>query len=165
MVRQWRNSPLVAVGMITNHTITVDEHQAWLRAVLTSTTSRHWVICAGGRPVGLVHLSAIDRVQRHCTWGFYNAVMDLRGHGVMVAALTGVLDHAFGELGMDVVNAEVLDGNDASLAVHRRLGFEVTDRRRGAVRRDATELDVIVLQLQSTDWRERDRRGPTLAGS
>lgn len=156
MVRQWRNSDAVAAGMITNQTVTVAEHEAWLSGVLDSDECEYWVICADGRPAGLVYVYDIDRARGECRWGFYNADVDLRGRGVVRSALSTVLDHVFGELGIDLVNAEVLEGNDASLGLHQRLGFTVTDRRRGAVSRDDRDLDLIRLMLEAEDWRGRN---------
>jgi UDP-4-amino-4,6-dideoxy-N-acetyl-beta-L-altrosamine N-acetyltransferase len=152
MVRNWRNSPRVAADLITDHEISAEEHEAWLRRVLDSDDCRYWVICLGDRPVGLVSIVDIDRVQKSCRWGFYNAAVDLRGRGIVTAALTSVLDRAFGELRMDVVAAEVLASNAASLAVHRRLGFEIVERVPGAVHRDGRDIDLVRLKLTAREW-------------
>jgi UDP-4-amino-4,6-dideoxy-N-acetyl-beta-L-altrosamine N-acetyltransferase len=142
----------VAAALITNHEISAEEPEAWLRRVLDSDDCRYWVICADDRPVGLASIVDIDRVQKSCRWGFYNAAVDLRGRGIAIAALTSVLDHAFGELGLDVVAAEVLASNAASLAVHRRLGFEIVERVPGAVHRDGHDIDLMRLKLTAREW-------------
>ncbi len=155
MVRRWRNSPAVAAGAITEHTVTEQEHETWLGRVLRSDDCRYWVICADGRPAGLAYVYDIERARRRCTWGFYNAEVELRGRGVVKRALAMVLEHVFGELGLDVVAADVLEGNEASLAVHRTLGFTVQERRAGAVARGGRRLDLLRLELRAADWRPR----------
>jgi UDP-4-amino-4,6-dideoxy-N-acetyl-beta-L-altrosamine N-acetyltransferase len=152
MVRSWRNSPRVADDLITNHTISAEEHEAWLRRVLDSDDCRYWIICVDDRPVGLASVVDIDRMEKRCRWGFYNAEVDLRGRGIVTAALTSVLDHIFGELGLDVVAAEVLASNAASLAVHHRLGFEIVERVPGAVHRDGRDVDLVLLKLTAREW-------------
>jgi UDP-4-amino-4,6-dideoxy-N-acetyl-beta-L-altrosamine N-acetyltransferase len=160
MVRGWRNSPRVSADLITNHPISVEEHGAWFRHVLDSDDCRYWIICLEDRPVGLASIVDIDRVSKRCRWGFYNAAIDLRGRGVITAALTLVLDNAFGELGLDVVAAEVLASNAASLAVHRRLGFEIVEHVPGAVHRNGRDIDLVVLELTARAW----HAGKAIAG-
>jgi UDP-4-amino-4,6-dideoxy-N-acetyl-beta-L-altrosamine N-acetyltransferase len=152
MVRSWRNSTRVAADLITNHTISAEEHEAWLQRVLDSDDCRYWIICVADRPVGLASIVDIDHVEKRCRWGFYNADVDLRGRGVVTAALTWVLDHVFGELGLDVVAAEVLASNAASLAVHRRLGFEIVERVPDAVHHDGRDIELVLLQLTAREW-------------
>jgi UDP-4-amino-4,6-dideoxy-N-acetyl-beta-L-altrosamine N-acetyltransferase len=159
MVRGWRNSPSVAAELITNHTIGVEEHEAWLRRVLGSDDCRYWIICLDDRPVGLASIVDIDRASKRCRWGFYNAAADVRGRGVITAALTLVLDHVFGELGLDVVAAEVLASNAASLAVHRRLGFEIVEHVPGAVHRGGRDIDVVLLELTAREWHASKANG------
>ena len=125
LVRSWRNSPAVAAGMVTNHTIVADEHGSWLAAVLRSEDCRYWVISADGRPTGLVCIYEIERQRGSCRWGFYNAEVRLRRRGIITSALAAVLDHAFGDLGIGTVNADVLARNTASVAIDTRLGFQV----------------------------------------
>ncbi len=160
LVRGWRNSPAVAAGMITNHTIGRLEHEAWLADVLAGADCRYWVICANGRPAGLAYLYDIAPVLRRCRWGFYNAEVGLRARGVAKSALASVLDLAFGELGMDAVDAEVLADNGASLAIHRRLGFRVLGSRSAPIRHAGRDVDVVTLALHAHDWqRRREGRG------
>lgn len=160
MVRGWRNSPRVAADLVTNHEISAEEHEAWLGRVLRSDDCRYWIICLGDRPVGLASIVDIDRVEKRCRWGFYNGEADLRGRGIVTAALTSVLDQAFGELGLDVVAAEVLASNAASMAVHRRLGFEIVERVPDAVHRDGRNIDLVLLQLTRGEW----QAGGAIAG-
>jgi UDP-4-amino-4,6-dideoxy-N-acetyl-beta-L-altrosamine N-acetyltransferase len=152
MVRRWRNSPRVAADLITNHTISAEEHEAWLRRVLDSDDCRYWIICLDDRPVGLASIVDIDPVEKSCRWGFYNAAVDLRGRGIVTAALTSVLEHVFDELGLEAVGAEMLASNAASLAVHRRLGFEIVERVPGAVHRDGRDIDLVLLNLTAHEW-------------
>jgi len=150
----------VAADLITDHTISAEEHEAWLRRVLDSDDCRYWIICLDDRPVGLASIVDIDRVEKRCRWGFYNAAVELRGRGIVTAALTSVLDHAFDELRLDVVAAEVLASNAASLAVHRRLGFEIVERVPEAVPRDGRDIDLVLLELTARAW----HAGKAIAG-
>ena len=160
MVRGWRNSPRVAADLITNHTISAEEHEAWLARVLDADDCRYWIVCLDDRPVGLASVVDIDRSEKRCRWGFYNAEVELRGRGIITAALTSVLDQVFGELGLDLVAAEVLASNAASLAIHRRLGFEIVEHVPDAVHRDGRDIDLVLLELTARAW----HAGKAIAG-
>jgi UDP-4-amino-4,6-dideoxy-N-acetyl-beta-L-altrosamine N-acetyltransferase len=148
-VFRWRNSRQVAHGMLTQHQISQAEHSRWFAGVLRSARARYWVICAGDRPAGLAHLYEIDRERRACRWGFYIGEPDLRGRGIALAALVTLIDHAFGDLGLEVILADVLASNEASLGLHRRLGFVEHERGHRA----------ILLRLDRDDWK-RWKEGP-----
>jgi ribosomal-protein-serine acetyltransferase len=51
---------------------------------------------------------------------------DATGNGYTTAACAGVLDYARSQLGASDVYAGVVHGNDASVALLRRLGFAVS---------------------------------------
>lgn len=47
------------------------------------------------------------------------------GRGLMTEAVGAMLDHAFGPLGCERIGSGVFEGNEASLAIQRRFGFEI----------------------------------------
>jgi RimJ/RimL family protein N-acetyltransferase len=70
-----------------------------------------------------VTFSDIDPVHGTATWGFYTGVDAPRGTGTRM--LTRALEYAFGDLGLRKVSADVISSNEASVRVHRRLGFQL----------------------------------------
>ncbi|WP_172298605.1 GNAT family N-acetyltransferase [Pseudoruegeria sp. HB172150] len=74
--------------------------------------------------VATANLSNIARgVFQACTLG-YSVDAALQGKGVMAEMLEAVLDHAFGEMGLNRVMANYLPENARSAALLERLGFE-----------------------------------------
>jgi ribosomal-protein-alanine N-acetyltransferase len=74
--------------------------------------------------VGLANLSAIQRGNLQSAYlGFY-AFVPHAGHGYMTEGLMLVLRHAFGELSLHRVEANVQPANTASLALVERVGFQ-----------------------------------------
>lgn len=88
-----------------------------------------WAIAdADDRLVGLVNLLDVDRSLRRAEVGYW-IHPDARGRGVARAATRLAVRHAFvdeadGGLDLQLVTANVADGNDASVAVLRGCGFE-----------------------------------------
>jgi ribosomal-protein-alanine N-acetyltransferase len=73
--------------------------------------------------VGLANLSAIQRGNLQSAYlGFY-AFVPYAGLGYMTEGLTLVLRHAFGDLSLHRVEANVQPANTASLALVERVGF------------------------------------------
>jgi hypothetical protein len=76
----------------------------------------------------------------------------MRGTGVGMATACNFLDFAFGDLGLEKLNAQVIEGNEASIQFHLKLSFEIEGRLRSNIEREARRSDVILLGLRKADW-------------
>ncbi len=162
-VLRLRNLPEIRGAMYGDQVISEAEHAAWLAGLQGDARRKVLVVLdSSGGPVGVVSLTAIDSVHRRADWGFYMGPAAPRGLGA--CALTTLLDHAFDDLALEKVNGEVIEGNAASLAVHRKLGFRDEGRRRSHVQREDGRLDVHLLGLTAGEWRAaREAIRPGLA--
>lgn len=152
-IRDLRNLPEIRGAMYGDQVISEAELAAWLTVLQGDARRKVLVVLnVAGEPVGVVSLNAIDRVHRRADWGFYMGPAAPRGLGAV--SLATLLDHAFGDLALDKINGEVIEGNDASLALHRKLGFRDEGRRRSHVQREDGRLDVHLLGLTAEEWRE-----------
>jgi ribosomal-protein-alanine N-acetyltransferase len=79
--------------------------------------------------IGTVSLFALDLGNRRAEIG-YALHRSAWGHGYAAEAVTGVLDHAFCELGLNRLEADIDPRNEASARLLERLGF----RREGLLR-------------------------------
>jgi ribosomal-protein-alanine N-acetyltransferase len=81
-----------------------------------------WLIrlARGCRPVGAVGLRPLDSLGLEV---FYSLNPGSWGNGYATEAAAGVIDYAFGPLGLTEVFAEIDVGNTASAAVIERLGM------------------------------------------
>jgi UDP-4-amino-4,6-dideoxy-N-acetyl-beta-L-altrosamine N-acetyltransferase len=124
LILHWRNAPQVRQKMFTTHVIGEEEHRAHF-ARSRADDSKRSMLCLDDhdRPVGVVTFSDIDPVHGTATWGFYTGVDAPRGTGTRM--LTRALEYAFGDLGLRKVSADVISSNEASVRVHRRLGFQL----------------------------------------
>jgi [ribosomal protein S5]-alanine N-acetyltransferase len=76
-----------------------------------------------GRLAGMFNISEIVRRAFQSAYVGYGAVAGLEGRGYMTEGMRLVLDHAFGELGLHRLEANIQPGNTASIALVRRCGF------------------------------------------
>ena len=97
-----------------------------------------------GRLAGVFNISEIVRRAFQSAYVGYGGVAGLEGLGYMTEGMRLVLDHAFGELGLHRLEANIQPGNTASIALVRRCGF---------VREGFSEK---YLKIDG-DWRDHER--------
>jgi [ribosomal protein S5]-alanine N-acetyltransferase len=76
-----------------------------------------------GRLAGMFNISEIVRRAFQSGYIGYGGVAGLEGRGYMTEGMGLVLDHAFGDLGLHRLEANIQPGNAASIALVRRCGF------------------------------------------
>ncbi len=75
-----------------------------------------------------------------------------RGKGYATEAVTLVLRYYFGELRYQKVHVSVQSDNDASIALHRKLGFELEGTQRRMVFQRGHYLDLLLFGLLAEDF-------------
>ena len=151
----WRNQPEVARWMYSDHLISADEHARWFDAALADPRRRYWVIEAAGRPVGLANLYDIAPEHRRCAWAYYLADPSTRGQGIGAYVEYWVIEHVFGEMGLNKLWCEVLIGNEPVWKLHEGFGFTREALFRAHVVKDGAPADVVGLGLLASDWAAR----------
>ena len=155
-VLTWRNSDRIRVNMYTDRLITVAEHQRWFHRIKDDATVSYCIVERQSRPIGLINFTQIDRRHSTCIWGFYLGETDLpRGSGTIMGYLA--MKQAFQELKIRKVSGEVLDYNEGSLKLFRRLGFVEEGRKRQHVLKNGRYVDVIPFSLLADEWNGREK--------
>ncbi|MFG1497963.1 UDP-2,4-diacetamido-2,4,6-trideoxy-beta-L-altropyranose hydrolase [Saccharospirillum sp. HFRX-1] len=145
LVRQWRNHPQVRSAMYNQHQITPDEHQNWFAQAQADADRQLYIFEVEGRAQGFVQFQA--RPEDRAVWGFYMAPEAPKGLGRKLGRCA--LQHAFERLEYQHLEAEVLVTNDASLAFHRRLGFNAIAHK------EVAGHEVACFELSAQQWLKR----------
>lgn len=159
VIREWRNQQANREVSNNQHVISSDEHRSWWERTSHDPTRRVLVLEIGDRPCGVVNFFDLDAERRTGSWGFF---LDHEGlsadDATFVAwntAMKEAIDYAFDDLGLDVLEGEVLEENEAVRATNRRFRFtEGAPQPREADGRTST---VIPISLRRED-RRRARR-------
>ncbi|MFA5944457.1 MAG: GNAT family protein [Candidatus Thermoplasmatota archaeon] len=126
------------------------------------------VLCIDAPGMGLVGTIGL----RNLNWKDGNASVGVmvgdpraRGKGIGADALQAISNHAFDELGLHRLDAEILAGNKASLALFKQCGWTVEGVRREWVRRSGSWHDKVLVGLTVDEYRAfsaapRRRRKP-----
>jgi UDP-4-amino-4,6-dideoxy-N-acetyl-beta-L-altrosamine N-acetyltransferase len=153
-IREIRNEPSIRKVMYTDHEIQIDEHQTWLdRLQQDKCRIAFAVVDDSIGPIGMVSVSELDWRHRKADWAFYLTETERGGLGAALE-LT-LLDFVFDRLGLEKLNCEVIEGNDAVIRLHGRFGFAEEGFRRSNIEKDGVRLGVHFLGLQRSAWLER----------
>jgi UDP-4-amino-4,6-dideoxy-N-acetyl-beta-L-altrosamine N-acetyltransferase len=148
----WRNLPEVARWMYSDHTISSEEHARWFAGAMADARRRYWIIEADGAPVGLANLYDLSQQHGRTSWAYYLAEPSTRGQGIGAFVEYWVIEHVFGELGLNKLWCEVLVDNEAVWRLHLGFGFQREALFRQHVRKDGLPADIVGLGLLATDW-------------
>ena len=163
-VMLWRMKPEVTRYMYTDPQLTLDGQRQWLQRLQQSDRDQVWIIelLDGARPVGLLSLTEIDRVNGRCSWAYYLGESDVRGAGLARSLELNVYAWVFEVLGLNKLCCEVLDFNDRVVALHEKFGSQVEGRLRQHICKNGQFHDVIRMAMLRSDWPAvRERFHPT----
>lgn len=152
MVLAWRNSERINRYMFSNHLISMTEHRHWFEGL--EAANRFCLIFElNDRAVGVVNITALDRHDNKCSWGFYLGETGLpKGTGLLMGYHG--LQFIFEELGIRKLGSESFAFNENSLRYHKKMGFVEEGILREECKKSETFEDVVRLALFKEEWRQ-----------
>ena len=151
MVLMIRNEANVRKWMYTDHVIAESEHLDWIRRLRTDERQLVFAVLGSDRvPLGVVSVNAIDRLHRKADWAYYLAE-SARG-GLGSALEYAIINYVFDSMGLDKLNCEVLEGNDAVVKMHTKFLFREEGFRRSNIIKNGVRIGVHFLGLTREDW-------------
>jgi len=148
-ILRWRNHPNVRRYMLTQHEISLAEHTRWFEKARSDRNRCLLLVQDHKRPIGYVQFAQVC-VGGVADWGFYADPEAPKGSGTKIG--TAGLRHAFEQLHLHKVNGQAFDFNEASIALHRRLGFRHEGRLREQQRVDHGYHDLMLFGLLAREW-------------
>ena len=150
-IRDIRNEQNVRKWMYSDHVIGVNEHLDWINKI--KQDDRQIVFAVLGEnniPLGVASVGLIDRIHKKTDWAYY-LTEDARG-GLGSAIEWNFINFIFDVLGVDKLNCEVIDGNDAVVKMHKKFSFQEEGYRRSNVVKNEERIGVHLLGLTKEDW-------------
>lgn len=150
-VREIRNEENVRKWMYTGHTIGVDEHICWINRLMQDNKQIVFVVMdEGSNPLGVVSVNAIDYFHKKSDWAYY--LTETARGGLGSALEYSFINFIFNGLGMEKLNCEVIEGNDAVVKLHKKFLFQEEGFRRSNIIKDGVRIGVHFLGLTKDDW-------------
>lgn len=148
-VLTWRNDPKVRNFMFSRHEIGVQEHHAWFERVQREGTRELLIVERAEAPIGFVQFSS-RLAGSVAEWGFYTAPDASKGSGHLLGR--AALRHSFETLNLHKVCGQALSSNEASIALHRSLGFALEGVLREQCLIDGLRPDLLCFGILKTEW-------------
>lgn len=149
-VRKIRNQNSVRESMYTEHKISLDEHLAWVQRLEHDNRQIVFIVLMNDVVSGVVSVNAIDRIHLKSDWAFY---LDANVRGGLGAALEfGLINFIFQRVGLEKLNCEVIETNEAVVKLHKRFGFVEEGFRRENIIKKESRIGVFCLGLTKSDW-------------
>lgn len=107
-----------------------------------------------GRLVGMIDIHNGNREQRSADLGYWLS-KDAQHKGIMTAACTKLIDHAFTALGLERLNIKCASGNLRSQQIAQRLGFSHVGLDDKPQFIEGKYWDLLVYSISKEEWQSR----------
>jgi len=151
LILQWRNSERIRANMFADHIISRQEHLVWFERIKKETVPLFLVFEYLRKPLGIISITQIDRVNNRCMWGFYLGETDGTPESGMIMAYLG-LTYIFEDLNIRKLCSEAFTFNQGSIRFHQKLGFAQEGIFMKHVLKNDAYQDVISFALFEEDW-------------
>ena len=164
----WRNREDIACWFFSDGEITLSSHLAWYTRVTADPTQAYYAIDAltsKGQPeplvepvlVGVVGLANIDLDSRTAEFGrFMLGHPGYLGAGYAREAAYLLCDHAFADLGLQRLWAEVIPENARALTLYESIGFQAEAMLKGHVHKGGRDIDIQRVAVTAAAFRDGD---------
>ncbi len=150
-VRVIRNEENVRKWMYTDHVIGANEHLGWISRLKQDDRQIVFVAMSDDcSPLGVVSVNAIDRIHKKADWAYY--LSETVRYGLGPALEYAFINFVFDTLGVEKLNCEVIERNDAVLRLHQKFLFKEEGFRRSNILKNGVRIGVHCLGLTKDDW-------------
>lgn len=154
-VLEWRNSERVHSKMLTDHTITWEEHKCWFDRIKNNDPVRNLILEYQGKAVGYVGYTEYDAENDSCSPGAYmgdteNIPIEA---GLYLFFLS--LEYAFGELNMKRLETSVFEDNRKARKINEFLGYKKISAQPIFYMKNGERKEAYRYALSCQDWQKK----------
>lgn len=154
-LRSFHNDPDVA-NMIMGWSFPISsyEQQRWYERVVTDPFNKRFAIDTEEHGfIGISTLTDIDPKYRRAFHGIMIGAKGLHGKGYGTDAVMATMRFAFEELGLERLDGEIVEFNEASIALYtKKCGWQVEGRRRHSVFRNNRWYDSLMVGILRDEY-------------
>lgn len=151
-VLEWRTSEHVTQYMYTDIEKNLDNQLQWFEKISKDDTQYYWIIEVKDVPIGLISLNQLDQINKKSTFAYY--IGDLN-YSIIAGRIHPYLyNFAFFELGLNKLYAEVMQGNDGMMKMHKHYGFTHCATFKEHIYKYNQYHDVEYFELLASYWKD-----------
>ena len=152
MIMDWRMRPYITRYMNTDPVLTIEGQQKWFQHIQNSEDQIHWVIRLDGKPIGLINVVEIDRVNSRCSWGYYIAEKEYRSLQLAMFLEWSLYDYVFDVLKLHKLCNETWTENAQVVKLHIMCGSTQDGIMRQHIFKDGVFHDLAVGSILAEEW-------------
>ncbi|QMV41658.1 UDP-4-amino-4,6-dideoxy-N-acetyl-beta-L-altrosamine N-acetyltransferase [Cohnella cholangitidis] len=146
----WRTDPDVTRYMYNDIEHNLDNQRKWHARISQSSSDKYWVISIKGVLVGVISLNGIDETNKRTSWGYYIGEERYRIYGGIIPPY--LYNYVFSERNLRKITAEVMEGNDNVMKIHKLHGYRDVGVYKEHVYKYDKFHDVYLLELAKDQW-------------
>lgn len=151
----WRNDSDIS-GMLSGQKFFVSEEieKRWVADAIYNEKNVRLAVCTidDNKYIGNVYLTDLNMVNRAANSHVLIGNKDYWSQGYGSEALRLLLCYAFNELGLNRIQAGIIDTNIASLKMHEKCGYKVEGVRRQAIFKGGRFHDQTILSILREEY-------------
>jgi hypothetical protein len=152
MVMEWRMRPYVTQYMNTDPVLTIEKQIEWFERIKKRDDQMNWIVNVDGRPVGLINVFDIDRINLRCSWGYYIAEKEARSLQLALFLEWNLYDYVFDVLKLHKLCNETFVDNKQVIKLHIICGGKEDGVIREHIYKNGEFHDVSVGSILSDEW-------------
>ena len=161
----WLNDPEVREGLIISLPLSMDEEETWYENMLKRPAPEHPMVIEIRQPedrwlpVGNCGFHNIDWRTRSADVGIFIGEKACWNQGYGTEVMRQLLRHGFNTLNLNRIALEVYETNPRAIRVYEKAGFVHEGRKRQAMYKDGSYLDVLLMSVLRSEWNEVPGKG------
>ena len=152
---EWRMRPDITKYLNTDPKLTLPGQKEWYARIKEDPSRRDWVICVDGVVSGSMGISAIDRVNSRCNWGWYIGNLAVRSLKLAMYLEWNLCDYVFGVLKLHKLCNETFVENKQVVMLHRMCGSHEDGVLRQHICKNGVFYDVSYGSILAGEWEEK----------
>ena len=152
LVHKWRNDPRVRRNMFSPKLISSNDHAVWFETNSNDAKCHLLLVLNNDVPFGFAQFK-LSNCKTVADWGFYVDPSGPKGQGSYLGQ--AILSFGYETLRLHRVVGQVLNDNQSSIELHKRLGFTSEGILRSHHLTEQGYQDVHFFGLLSVDWKNR----------
>lgn len=161
LINKWRNNPEIKKNFAANSFFVSSERdKKWVEErILNDRKDLTLVICLkeNNKMIGFTSIKDIDHWNKKVEWsGIVIGEEKDRGKGYSVEVQKLVLQYLFYDLGMNRVYAYQLEANQASIAMVKKIGFEIEGVVRESLFKDNKYQNLLLISILKSEFEKMD---------
>ncbi|MCL2004307.1 MAG: GNAT family N-acetyltransferase [Oscillospiraceae bacterium] len=150
---KWLNDPAVAVNLGHYRTlISLPNEKATVEKMALEGHNYAIVLKDGDELIGNISLMDVDPLSRRATLGLFIGDAERRGKGYGTEAIRLLLRYGFKTLNLHNIMLHCNANNEQGVACYKKAGFREFGRRREATFTGGEYLDVVHMDILSTEF-------------